>query len=585
MAIVAALRSMQPVMDAVEKRWRQLGAVWGWASDRIGWLLGMNEKSNYSLRESIRITGELHDAEKKLEDRKIDLITVNADLEKSIAKLRRQAEDETLSHEDRIEAIDKAIKKSEEKYQNDIDVANEELRIAAQRDDLFRSEREQLEAVAQAEAKVTKAKERSEMQARQLERRRTSIINQLKVEEERRRKNIEAIREEAEAFVRASKDRIKALKEEEGVALEQTLFEHRMDLLRKQGKEEQALREEHYRALDDLHSEHIEQHAEATTEAQKAGQAHYEQLIAEGVDREEAFKQGSIRAEEIYNKEKELINNHYRNEKIRLDAIHNKKLEELEREGYDNRQNIREQFHELQREQQIRQDALEKSIITGRNQELLLLEKQQEERRLELKQEFLDAGFRQEEAAMMARGQSRLEYAKKIADTEKAIEEQALQDKIELREAYADMAMAGLEAMFLDNKAARVAMAIADTWAGANVQLATPPAHTATMRAIAVGLQGMANVRRILQTDIGSSPGGGQQAAAGLSSQRGFQVIDRDDGGGIARQVAETATSSQQDMQPVFEFHGDLDSEVMAIKVRQGNRLVDTKTLTTKSRA
>jgi hypothetical protein len=142
--------------------------------------------------------------------------------------------------------------------------------------------------------------------------------------------------------------------------------------------------------------------------------------------------------------------------------------------------------------------------------------------------------------------------------------------------------------LFGDNKAVRVAQAIIDTYAGATRAYAEAPTwNLAIAQSAATIAMGLANVRKILSTNVGDTPsaGGGATASGGLSSQMGFEVIGGTDEGAIARQVAEQTASMQTETTTNIYLQGDINKEVMAIKAREGNRTINTKTLTTKSRA
>jgi hypothetical protein len=581
--LIAALSTMQPVLDEVTKRWQQLGAIWGKIRDEIGAVFRMNERSNVSMRESIRIAGELADAQVALDEKRIDSITTIAELNKEIAELRLQAEDETLSHRERINAMEDAEEAVKSMMRIQIEQAEEERRIAEERANIARNERSDDEAVQEARAAVIRLREQENTQLRQITRRRQSIINQLRVEEERRRANAEAIREEARAMRESAQEREQAIIASGEETLMQQRHRRRVEMLRSTEREMTAIAINAEFQREQIRREANAQIEQAEEESLKLQEAIYKELMIDGrLSAEEARRQAKIEAEErltdeiaaIQRQRSDLITNINEDEQARLTAILN------EQEG--TRQNIRDQVASLRAEQELQQTALEISLRKERNRELVELELRQQAREEELRREFIEKEFSEEEAARLARSQSELEFERQIQDTKTRIREMALQDRLDLEEAYAELTIGMMQLAFGDAKEVQVATALIDTYTAANRALAQGGV-LGVVNAAAITAQGLANVRRIMETEIGDSTSSSGASATSLSSPLGFETISVDDDASVARQVAERSGDGSDEPNVNVYLQGDLNKEILSIKARQGNRTINTKTLTTKS--
>jgi hypothetical protein len=118
-----------------------------------------------------------------------------------------------------------------------------------------------------------------------------------------------------------------------------------------------------------------------------------------------------------------------------------------------------------------------------------------------------------------------------------------------------------------------------DTYAGATRQLKDLPAPASYVSAAAVITAGMANVRRILAV----KKDGGGVAGATVAPQApnvgtSFGLVDTGTNMN-AMMTASEMGGSQFNQAPTFIFEGDLNPEMMAIKVRQGNNSIAGRTV------
>jgi hypothetical protein len=135
---------------------------------------------------------------------------------------------------------------------------------------------------------------------------------------------------------------------------------------------------------------------------------------------------------------------------------------------------------------------------------------------------------------------------------------------------YADAVSAGLGAIFGENKAVQSAQVVIDTIAGANKAFAglMPNFPLAVAAAASVTAQGISALRKInSSTKNSKSLGGSKSASAPISSTRQPQPFF---GTVNATEMASTV-SPRNTPAPVLILQGDLDSELLAIKVRQGS--------------
>ncbi len=586
--LITALSTMQPIIDQVAKRWAQLGAVWGNIKDGIGALFGFNERTNQSMRDSIRIAGELADAQVRLDEARIESITILAELETEVSNLRRAAEDETNSHEERIEMMERAQEATREMMQIQIEQAEEERRIAEQRAGLARNERSDDEAVQEARAEVIRLRGQEQMQLRQLTRRRQSIINQKRTETERIRSNIRAIQDEVREREKASRARIDQAREEGRAMLDEAMLQRRIDLLREFGREEQAIEAEFRREIAKVDEEFREDLEEAREESFETRIKLAEKFRNQGDSEEEAWRKAHLRSQEQFLRERNALIQ--RNEQQRRAILFESEMEvrDIERERRDERLNIRQQIAKQEQEQEMMRNALMQNVRSDAHREMIRLEVEFEQRKNELKAEFDEKGFSQEEARQLAHQQSMLVFEEQFQQAKTQIQQREQQERLQMIDHFTDISNNLMVTAFGDMKEVRIAQAIIDTLAGANRALSESPPGLRWLEFAAVMTAGMANVAQIRRTELGSNEGAMQSASGaqgGLSSSRGFEVIDDRQDGMVARQVAETSSDRNGEGDPTFVFEGDLDSEVMAIKVRKGNRTIDSKTLTTKSKA
>jgi hypothetical protein len=188
-------------------------------------------------------------------------------------------------------------------------------------------------------------------------------------------------------------------------------------------------------------------------------------------------------------------------------------------------------------------------------------------------------GMSAEQAAQQAELDIALAFGEERIALERKLEQKKFDVRQEYLESYISLAKNVANAVFGENKAVAAASAIVDTYSGAVAALGMRPwTYMNYVNAAAVVVAGMANVRKILAVNKNS-----KTASSATPSQpnvsTSFGLVDVGTNAPIAEQVAMSASAPQQTMNPTFVFTGDLDPEVMAIKVNQGSNAISSRTL------
>jgi hypothetical protein len=201
-----------------------------------------------------------------------------------------------------------------------------------------------------------------------------------------------------------------------------------------------------------------------------------------------------------------------------------------------------------------------------------------EELRLQFLQDFLDSGMEAGEAARRAEEEAELESAQRIFDGKKKLSELERQDRITKAEIIAKSIGQINQGLFNNNKSLAVASTIADTYAAAQ-KAAASAAFPFNIPLVAGAIaQGIGNVKKILATKLGSknvSKDTVQQPNISTS----FGLVDVGTNSPMASQMASQVGAQNNQFQPTFVFTGDLDPEIMAIKVREGSNAISGKSI------
>ena len=136
-----------------------------------------------------------------LKDAERDFIKVRAETNKAIAETRLRVEDETLSYDQRVEALEKAIALEQETAAEELRMAEERARIVRERIALGESLEDDLDSLAEAEARVIDMETASLRMQKRLEGERQSLMLQAQAQ---RQKEKDAREKEAEEKSKAA---------------------------------------------------------------------------------------------------------------------------------------------------------------------------------------------------------------------------------------------------------------------------------------------------------------------------------------------------------------------------------------------
>jgi len=229
--------------------------------------------------------------------------------------------------------------------------------------------------------------------------------------------------------------------------------------------------------------------------------------------------------------------------------------------------------------------------LRDRGDVLQALTMEQERRKNELTLQFQKEGLDKVTAEQQASYQSRLEFEVQFTKAREAIAKTQEESQIASQRAVADSAISIGKSLFGQNKAVAVAETVLNTFRGAQAAFAqTPgPILVKALAASAAVAQGIANVRKILSTDIGSAGAGSAsmaRASGAISSPQpltrvsqgavsaisGIQVPGLGGGGGTATQQIAGFGIQEIPMIPAFNIQATVDRRGLAIAVRDGER-------------
>jgi hypothetical protein len=210
----------------------------------------------------------------------------------------------------------------------------------------------------------------------------------------------------------------------------------------------------------------------------------------------------------------------------------------------------------------------------------------------------LSQGFTIEEAAQMAISDMSVRHTKEIQDATVAIEKDSAKTKQDIAMSVANSVMSIGTSLFGKTKALAVAQAIMDTYAGANSAIKSTPGGpiVKALAAAAVIASGIANVKKILSTKIGSSsasassgasiPSTRQIAMQGVGPNMG-QVLSSNAGQltragnsslSIGESISDANISSRSQRNIVID--ANVDRRGLAIAVREGEQEIRTEQFT-----
>jgi len=209
------------------------------------------------------------------------------------------------------------------------------------------------------------------------------------------------------------------------------------------------------------------------------------------------------------------------------------------------------------------------------------IERRRNEIRTQLRNEYLSQDMDANEAARRADAESQLLVDKEVHENKLQLSKLTAQNSIDIAKSVGNSLGQLNSALFNDSKELAIAQTIANTYAGAMAAFKDTPGSIIirSLAAAAAVATGIANVKKILSTKLGSKNVSQSAPPSQPNITTGFGLVDVGTNAPIAEQVAMGASPSRQSMNPTFVFQGDLDPEIMAIKVSQGRNSISGNTI------
>jgi hypothetical protein len=241
--VASWLGGFTQIADRANQIFSVFGATLGFLRDRIGALLGLNEKSNFTLAEQIRITRELTRAKQELRDLEIANIAATALLRKQATEDRLAAEDENRAISERIELLRRSLESEDAILQIRLTAAEENLRIAIEQAALAKNEVEDNRRVAEAVANLANLQsEFNESRIRRVRRLQSFERELRKEQEDAARAEIQRLAESDNRYAESLRIRTEELGAGEALDLDLAAEERRAAMIRQVFQQNEALR-------------------------------------------------------------------------------------------------------------------------------------------------------------------------------------------------------------------------------------------------------------------------------------------------------------------------------------------------------
>jgi len=150
--LIAMLTKLQPVTDFINKSFAVLTSTLTFFVNKVGGALGIIEKTNVGLGETVRKTAQIADEEVRIRNAKRAQTVEEAKLNNEIARQRLIVADVTKSEEERLAAAQKVQENEEKLLKTRQDLAQKELKNAQDKLDLDKENIALQDEVAQKQA-------------------------------------------------------------------------------------------------------------------------------------------------------------------------------------------------------------------------------------------------------------------------------------------------------------------------------------------------------------------------------------------------------------------------------------------------
>lgn len=505
---------------------------------------GVDEPLNKLARGFIDVKNEVEDnvSEAKILEKAMhevlkaerDLNVERAITNRNLQEARDLARDLTVPHERRLEALRQVREAEEEMMTLELANENERMRIMKAQLDQFKSTTEQLDAHAEQQVKVANIEREHLQRSISLRRDETAVQRQLN---ELTLRRLRRALEEAKRTNELELAEVQRKMQKEGRMVE--LAEKRKVNFLEQRIEEQKAREE----------------------------AYFQELVNQYEDEATARHFAELKARQELDLELIALDNNLADTK---EQRHRTMVDaNMTYERNEAQMQLNAELHRLsQNNNEIGMIEAERRAFQEQ------AERERGQRLFDIEKELRDKGMIEEDAKLEAILILQQEYSAKSAEFAQRMDNAVKANREQIMDAVANLTKNALGAIFGDSKEAAMATAIIDTYQGVVKAMASsgPPANF--INAAAVGAAGLANVRKIMSTNLGSKSVDSSAAQVQAPSTN-FGFVDLPS---VGAEVASQQPMSQN-MQPNIILEGEFDPEFLSVKVRQGNNTISGNTL------
>lgn len=197
--LIAMLTKLQPVTDFINKSFAVLTSTLTFFVNKIGGALGIIEKTNVGLGETVRKTAQIADEEVRIRNAKRAQTVEEAKLSNEIARQRLIVADVTKSEEERLAAAQKVQENEQKLLKTRQDLAQRELKNAQDKLSLDKENIALQDEVAQKQADLFQAETDSLNFNRELIAQKGALQNTLAAEQQRKADEAARKRKQEEA--------------------------------------------------------------------------------------------------------------------------------------------------------------------------------------------------------------------------------------------------------------------------------------------------------------------------------------------------------------------------------------------------
>lgn len=191
---------------------------------------------------------------------------------------------------------------------------------------------------------------------------------------------------------------------------------------------------------------------------------------------------------------------------------------------------------------------------------------------------FVSKGILRTEAEALAKKQITLEIDNETARAQRATDDAVFEHKQKLLSAYSSIVTGVGDLLFKDSKAFAVAGAVMDTYGAINKTFREFGYPKGIPFAVAQGIAGFANVKKILATKKGTKTGSASTGSVPSQSVgTSFGLVDVGTNQSAAAFVASQQSTQSQEVNVYLQ--GEFDPEYLSLKVAQGNNSLAQRTV------